>query len=472
MKILFVASEASTLAEVGGLAEVIGSLPKALIGLGHDVRVMIPRYKSIEVNSLKLEKSDIKLSPFADNEVINLYSTLIKQKIPVYLIDNRTHFSTDEIYGGSELDKFLFFSRAVVDFLPAWDWQPQIVHCNDWHTSLVPMWLKTQNIKCSSILTIHNLAYQGWFDNEFMLKHRIDKYWQGIQSKSPLPLLNFLCQGILNADLITAVSENYSKEILTPELGEGLENYLKYREQDLFGIVNGIDYEVYNPANDRYLAKKYSPGDIIGKKQNKKALQKRAGLPVKNSPLIGLVQRLEEQKGIDILDSAIHELVRETDLQISILGKGRESYEKSLMEIANEYPDRVAVSTAYDDGLAHMIYSGSDMFLMPSKFEPCGLGQLIAMKYGTIPVVRHTGGLVDTVPPFNEDLSDGNGFVFKDYSSAGLTGAVKNAINAYNKNPGWERAISRLMKNNFSWDESAKKYVKIYEKALIINKSL
>jgi starch synthase len=466
MKVLFVAAEAASLAEVGGLAEVVGSLPKSLMELGHDVRVIIPRYGFINTGGMKLEKENIQLSGFAGGEIVNIWSTLIKGKIPSYLLANQRYFDDFDVYGGPEMDKFLFFSKAIADLLPGMDWQPDIIHCHDWHTALAVMWIRKLNLPFKTVFTIHNLAYQGRLDWDFLNWHGLAGDWRSCADGAQPPM-NFLGQGIINADLLNTVSNNYAREILTPGLGEGLEDCLQFRKDSLYGITNGIDYEVYDPAADKFLSNKFSAADIGPKAANKAELQRRTNLPVNASvPLIGLVQRLEEQKGMDILDKAVYRLLAETDAQFVILGRGREWFESSLKKIAAERPDRVFVETAFDDYLAHLIYAGSDMFLMPSKFEPCGLGQMIAMRYGTIPLVRHTGGLVDTVPQLSEDMTEGNGFVFHNYSADALADAAILALDAFKKKAAWTEAASRIMRLDFSWKVSAGKYAELYGRLL------
>ncbi len=377
-----------------------------------------------------------------------------------------THFGDKEIYGQNDLERFLFFSRAVFAILSKLDWHPEIVHCHDWHTALVIMWLKKSYYSCPSIFTIHNLAYQGTFDQAFLVKSRLEKDWQEYPPQAPKPPFNFMSQGILCADLVTTVSEAYAREIVTPEYGVGLDPLLRYREKDLLGIINGIDYEEYNPKTDPYIQDNYDSLTLERRVSNKLTLQKRANLPQDAEiPLIGVVQRLDEQKGLDILEKAAGPILKETKAQLVILGKGREYYEKILRQIAAKYPHQVALFITFDDPLAHLIYAGCDMFLMPSRFEPCGLGQLISMRYGALPIVRHTGGLADTVPEVTPNLEKGNGFVFQDYTPEALIGAVRKAIAAYANKEAWHQAMQRVMSLDFSWRDSAKKYEAIYQQA-------
>lgn len=469
MRILFVASEAVPLAKVGGLADVIGSLPRALIGLGHDVRVVIPKYGSINERqySLTTVKNKFEIAMMTKTEPAILKQTILKGKLPVYMIENNQYFGGEGVYGQNDLERFLFFPRAVFELLPQLDWQPEIIHCHDWHTALAVMWLNKARYPCTTVFTIHNLAYQGAFDKAFLVKSSLKKEWDDYPVGAPNPSLNFMSQGILWADLVTTVSETYAKEILTPEYGEGLDSLLRYRQKDLLGIVNGIDNEEYNPETDPYIEANYSSFNVDKKILNKLALQKRANLPQDiEIPLIGIVQRLDEQKGLDILEKAADTILQETKAQLVILGKGRDYYEGMLRRMAAKYPQQVALFIAFDNPLAHLIYAGCDMFLMPSRFEPCGLGQLIAMRYGALPIVRHTGGLVDTVAELTPDLGKGSGFVFKDYTSEALIAAVKKGVEDFRNKKAWCQAMQRVMGIDFSWRVSAMKYEAAYRRAI------
>lgn len=469
MRVLFVASEATPFAKVGGLADVVGSLPKALTGLGHDVRVIIPKYGIIDVSRYPATpvKDNFRIPIMAKMERATLKFTTREDKVPLYMIENRRYFGGKEVYSENDLERFLFFSRAVSEILPRLDWQPEIVHCHDWHASLVVMWLKKAGYPYAKVFTIHNLAYQGAFDEAFLALSNLKEQWEDYPLDAPKPPLNFMSQGILWADLVTTVSVTYAKEIVTPEYGEGLDPLLRYRQKELLGIANGIDYAEYNPATDLHIPADYDSSTLERRITNKLALQRKANLPEDaETPLIGMVQRLDEQKGFDILEKAAESILKETKAQLVILGRGREHYENMLRQIASRYPQQVALFIAFDNPLAHLIYAGCDMFLMPSRFEPCGLGQLIAMRYGSLPIVRHTGGLVDTVPEFTPDLSKGSGFVFRDYTPEALIAAVKKAVDAFGNKRGWHQAMQRVMRLDFSWQASAKKYEAAYQKVL------
>lgn len=469
MRVLFVASEAAPLAKVGGLADVIGSLPEALTELGHDVRLLIPKYGSIELSQyLVMPAGDnFKISVMGKKEPATLKVTTVKDKVPVYMVENNKYFGGKEIYGKNDIERFLFFSRAVFEILPQLNWQPEIVHCHDWHTALIPLWQKKTGSPYASLFTIHNLAYQGPFDEAFLITSGLKKHWEDYPPGTPKLPLNFMSQGILWADLVTTVSETYAKEIVTTEYGEGLNPLLSYRQKDLYGIINGIDYAEYNPATDPYIAANYDSSTLERRVVNKLALQKRANLPQEaETPLIGMVQRLDEQKGFDILEKAIDPILKEAKVQMVILGRGREYYEKMLRQIAAHHPQQVALFVMFDNPLAHLIYAGCDMFLMPSRFEPCGLGQLISMRYGALPIVRHTGGLVDTVSDLSPNLDKGSGFVFQAYTSKALITAVRRAIAAFGNKEDWRKAVRRVMGLDFSWQASAKKYENIYRQAI------
>ena len=465
MKILFVASEAFPLAKVGGLADVTSSLAIALQDLGHEPCLVLPRYGSIRIPDQDIPGKYIVVSFRGHYEQAALKMTRLKKKIPVYLVENDDYFGTEEIYTKDELKRFLFLSLSIPAIISQLNLHPDVIHCHDWHTALVPLWLKKAKVKLPCIFTIHNLAYQGYFDQQFFLDSGLSSVWQEyIPASAPKPSLNFMSSGILLADIVTTVSPTYASEILTSQYGEGLEQLLNYRRNELHGIVNGIDCDEYNPATDRYLERNYDSTTIERRADNKLALQKKSGLPQDlDIPLIGMVSRLEEQKGIDLLLQAIDQFIVETKAQLVILGQGREHYHKLLAEAALKYPQRLSVFIANDERLARLIYGGSDIFLMPSRFEPCGLGQLIAMRYGAIPVVRHTGGLADTVKDVAE--KDGNGFVFQNYDVPEMMGAIKRAEESFYHRDEWQSLMRRNMKLDFSWKASARKYEEIYLRA-------
>jgi len=465
MKILFIASESFPLAKVGGLADVTSSLAIALQDSGHEPCLILPKYGSIKNHVQDVRKGNFVVSFRGHYEQVALKMTRLKKRIPVYLLENDKYFGTEEIYTQDELNRFLFFSLSIPAIIAQLDLHPDIIHCHDWHTALVPLWLKKAKMEPPSIFTIHNLAYQGSFDQQFFLDSGLSSVWQEyIPTGSPKPPPNFMSQGILLADIVTTVSPSYASEILTPQYGEGLEQLLNYRRNELYGIVNGIDYDEYDPATDPYLQRNYDSTTIERRVENKLALQRKSGLPQNSDiPLFGMVSRLEEQKGIDLLLQAIDQFIVETRAQLAILGQGREHYHKLLAEAALKYPHRLSVFIANDERLARLIYGGCDIFLMPSRFEPCGLGQLITMRYGAIPVVRHTGGLADTVKDVAE--GNGNGFVFQNYSVLEILEAIKRAEESFYHQAEWQNLMIHNMKLDFSWKASARKYEEIYLRA-------
>lgn len=470
LRILFAAAEVSPLAKVGGLADVVGSLPKALTSLGHQVRVVMPGYGLIDEQAHPTSPvgKGFTVTAMRQQETVTLKATTLNGHLPVYLVENKTYFSRPVVYGeDNDLERFLFFCRAVLALPEQLGWQPDIIHCHDWHTALVPMWARFGHLPATTVFTIHNLAYQGAFDYPFMVYSGLREDYLRSQGQTPSLPLNMMALGILHADVVTTVSQNYAREILTPEYGEGLDTLLRHRQDRLFGIVNGLDYSEFNPTTDTHLPANYDSSTLKGKAINKAALQQRVGLPqAPDIPLVGMVSRLDEQKGFDLLEKAIGPILEETPVQMVVLGRGREIYHQLMSQVASRYPSRVAVVIAFDNPLAHLIYAGADLFLMPSRFEPCGLGQLIAMRYGTIPIVRRTGGLAETVADLSADLAEGRGIVFDAYEAPALVAAVKRAAAAFSQRRAWKQLVARAMGLDFSWEASARKYVEVYEKAI------
>jgi starch synthase len=476
LKVLFACAEVSPLAKVGGLADVAGALPKALVSRGHDVRLVMPGYSLIDRGKHPLSPvlNHFSVPLMGRQEPAALSQVTLPRGVLVYLVENQKYFHRPRVYGEpDDLERFLFFSHAVLELPQQLQWQPDIVHCHDWHTGAVLCRLKTARQDdpsfdlCATIFTIHNLAYQGWFDSSFAAAAGLHPCLSVPQKPLQPYLSRMLGLGIFYADIVSTVSPSYAREILTPEYGEGLEPLLRHRENRLYGILNGIDYEEFNPATDPFLAANYDLSTTERKKINKTELQKRAGLPVDPFiPLLGMVGRLDEQKGLDILTAALPALLTQEEVQFVLLGTGREHYHRLLQEIAAQFPTKAAVFITFDLGLAQLIYAGSDLFLMPSRFEPCGLGQLIALRYGTIPVVRHTGGLADTVEDCDPALTRGNGFVFTPYQAEALLEAIERALAAFRKKDDWSRLVRRAMEQDFSWEVSARKYEALYYEAV------
>lgn len=468
MKILFASAEAYPLAKVGGLGDVAGSLPKALRALGHDVRIIMPRYGTIQGPHEEVARFPVQVGSVRDEA--GLQTTRIGE-VPVYLIDKPDLYDRPKVYEYPDDGKrFGFFCKAILDSLPAADFWPDVIHVNDWHSALVPAFLRSMSDQdprfrpSGTVLTIHNLLHQGLFPRDLF-------DWLGLPGDLWSPegaefygQLNFMKTGIVCADFVNTVSPTYAKEIQTAEFGEGLDGLLRSRASKLSGILNGIDYDIWNPAKDPFLAQKYSKSTAEKKRANKAALQKEAGLATDaNAPLIGYVSRVTGQKGFDILIDALPDIL-DLGIQFVLLGTGEKKFEDPLSKLAQTRKDLI-VWLKYDEALAHRIYSGSDFFLMPSKFEPCGLGQMISLRYGTIPIVRSTGGLADTVVDVMESPSKGNGFAFRDYTRAALLETVQRAVRFYQARRGWKSVVQRAMSANLSWKASARQYVALYEKA-------
>lgn len=468
-KVLFVASECTPIAKVGGLGDIIGSLPRVLKKSGPDVRVAMPKYGVIDDKKYpsRLIASGIKI----DEEKINVYRAhLPKSKVIVYLLENKRFFSENDVYfertafvnSFKEIKRFLFFSKAVLEIFSAINWSPEIIHCHDWHSAIVPLLLKLKikNKRLKTLLTIHNLANQGKWEAREILNFLNLKgnETESLKIKNGEGNLNILEQGILNVDILNTVSKTYKKEILTKEYGEGLENSLFKRKKSLHGILNGLDVEKFDPKTDPNIKVNYSQKSPDKKIRNKLELQKIVGFSrSKNTPFLGFINRLTPQKGVDLIIEIIPELVK-MDFQLIILGVGLKFYEEKLFRLAKKYPQNISTQIKFDPILAQKIYTGSDIFLMPSKFEPCGLGQMIAMRYGTIPIVRKTGGLVDTI----KDKK--TGFLFEKYESDALLKIIKFAAEYYKNKSAWRELTKRAMNQDFSWRRPAREYLKLYKK--------
>ncbi|MDI6591616.1 MAG: glycogen/starch synthase [Patescibacteria group bacterium] len=473
VKVLFAASECMPYAKVGGLADVVGSLPKALKEMGIDVRICLPKYQTIDLKETNTEAKfelvakGIKIG----DEKINIYQGLLqKSEVILYLLDNERYFGENGIYFGKTeffgsfkgIQRFLFFSKAILEIFPYLDWWPQIIHCHDWHTAIISLLLKIRKQNIRTLLTIHNLSNQGkWAAQDiFNFLNLKGNEIETLKIRDKGGDFNILQQGILNADMINTVSPTYAKEILTKEYGEGLEADLNRRKKDLFGILNGIDTQIFNPATDPNLKVNYSQKDFEKRKINKADLQKILNLPPKPEiPLASFISRLVKQKGLDLIEKIIPELVK-LHLQIVFLGVGEKKYEKMLSFFAKKYPESISANLKFDSVLAQKIYAGSDIFLIPSLFEPCGLIQMLAQRYGAIPIARKTGGLADTI----EDKK--TGFLFKKYSPEAFLKKIKEALVVFSKRKDRGRMVKKAMRKDFSWKKSAKKYIKLYYRLL------
>lgn len=480
LKILFASSEVHPFAKTGGLADVSGSLPPALASLGHQVAVVTPLYRSTREGKHELKLHDkILRVPYKGQPLeTKVFLASMGAEIPVYFIQRDEFFDRGGLYGtpdGDYIDnpeRFIFFSRSVLEWGKLIGYQPDIVHCHDWQTSLVPVYLKTvygnesHFKKARSVFTIHNLAYQGVFPEETLSVSGLSPELFSIMGLEYYGKMNFMKGGILFADKITTVSERYAQEIQTTEFGYGLDGVLRDRSTDVFGILNGIDYTSWNPKTDPHIAANYDVKELSGKQQCKEELIKIFDLQgTDKSPVIGMISRLADQKGFDILAEAMENLLK-LDICLVILGTGDAKYEKQYAALGEKHPGRLGVKIAFDNALAHKIEAGSDMFLMPSRYEPCGLNQMYSLKYGTVPIVRATGGLDDTIKEFDPETGKGNGFKFSAYSSAELIKAVKRARYLYRNKLLWAKLVKNAVKEDFSWQKSARKYEEVYRKAL------
>ncbi|HVM32952.1 MAG TPA: glycogen synthase GlgA [bacterium] len=479
LKILFVASEVEPFAKTGGLADVVGSLPSALMKLGCEVAVVLPKYKAISREKYKLQVEIKGMQvPMGMGEVdANILSTRLGNSHgTVYLIEADRYFDRDGFYGTPEGDyhdnaeRFAFFSRAVLEMLKSLQWYPDILHLNDWQTGLVAPYLETiyraqphfEHMR--SLFTIHNMAYQGIFPKYVLPMTGLS--WDEFKADKLefYDQINYLKAGLIYSTALNTVSPTYAKEIQTDEFGYGLQGVLRDRSSSLFGILNGLDYGEWNPATDKELPALYTPKNLEHKLNAKRQLLKETGLRFdEKTPVIGLVSRLVDQKGLDLIAGIVNEMLA-GDAQFVIQGLGDPRYHVLFQEMRNQFPDKISLNLKYDNRLAKLIYAGSDLFLMPSRFEPCGLGQLIAMKYGTVPVVRKTGGLADTVENLSLDGKKGTGFVFEDYRTEELLATVRRALEAFGQPKLWKGLVQRAMARDFSWDASAQQYLDLYRR--------
>ncbi len=470
MRVMFAASEAMPLVKTGGLADVIGALPKALANRGVDVTVVLPKYGEIPkaITDAVVTIAVIEVQLGWRRQYCGIQEVTV-EGIRYLLIDNEFYFKRGYLYGyGDEAERFAFFSFAVLEMLGKLEQLPDIIHCHDWQTGLIPFLLRTryayhpgyQHIR--TVFTIHNLQYQGVYSRELLqdllatgddsfTEDSLDFYGAGSCMKA----------GLRFADKLSTVSNTYAHEIQTPEYGEKLDGVIRQRSHDLWGIVNGIDTEVYDPMNDPHIAVPYRNSQAK-KRQNKTALQQELGLPIDETiPMIGIVSRLTGQKGFDLIGEAMPELMKE-NIQLVILGSGEPGIEANLREALLKYRNKIALWFGFNEGLARRVYAASDMYLMPSRFEPCGLSQLIALRYRTVPIVRETGGLRDTVEPYNEYTGTGTGFTFGPATTHDLLYTVRRALAFYEKEEHWTRVVANGAKKDYGWESSARLYYKLY----------
>jgi len=459
VKIAFVASEVVPFAKTGGLADVVGALPLALEDCGHEVIIVMPKYKCITDSKFKIKRVSA-----------DILSIVVGEKTKVYFIEQDSYFNRDGLYveRGSDykdnLERFAFFSRRALDLLKEINFTADILHLHDWQASLVAVYLKNLYVfqpfysKMKAILTIHNIGYQGIFARDQFSKLGLSWDLFNVEGLEFYNQINLLKGGIIFSDFINTVSPTYAMEIRDKEFGFGLEGLLNVRKDSLSGILNGLDYSIWDPDMDKFIVHNYSLVNPGSKAYNKVELQKICGLPVNNNlPVLGIVSRLVEQKGFDILTEGLDEICKMGG-QLVILGTGDLKYHQILEKMVKKYPNIISLNLKFDDCLAHKIYAGSDIFLMPSSYEPCGLGQLISLRYGTLPLVFKTGGLADTI-------NKHNGFVFSKYTKISLLKCIKQALVTFKDKLNWNVLIKNAMECNFSWEASAKRYSHLYVKA-------
>jgi starch synthase len=478
LDIITIASEMVPFAKTGGLADVSGSLAKKYRQLGHNSYAILPAYKDIGKGKAVSTGISLDIQIGQNTEKANILKSEVVPGVTTYLIDHPYFSLRNGLYGSSDGDfpdnaaRFILFSKASLELIISLGLAPDIIHCHDWQTGLIPAYLRNGYIghsnftKTKSVFTIHNLAYQGLFPPETMLAAGLPWSFFHIDGLEFYGKMNFLKGGLTFSDHITTVSPTYAKEILTPEFGCGLHGLLTVLQHKLTGIINGIDYTEWDPKTDNILPIKYQATEIEGKQTAKRLLCKRLSLPYQpDRPMMGIVSRLAAQKGLDIISEALPRFF-ELDLGLAVLGTGDIAYHDMLSAKQVEYRERFGLKLDFDNELAHLIYAGSDIFLMPSRYEPCGLGQMIALRYGSIPVVRNTGGLADTIFDLNHDSAKGNGFVFSEYSSSAFLDALTRALESYHDRDKWHKLISNAMSYDYSWESSADKYLELFFKLL------
>ncbi len=481
LKVLFATPEAVPFAKTGGLADVAGALPKSLQALGCEIKMVMPFYRKVKSAGLPVQSlgQEVEVSLKDEKIKADIYLGHLTQNIPVYFIGREELFDRENLYGTARGDyfdnaeRFIFFSKAVLNLCRSLGFSPDVIHHHEWQTGLIPAYLRSlyQNdplfLSSATVFTIHNIAYQGLFRKEKFGLTGLPEEMYSPEGVEFWERINFMKAGIVYADVINTVSKKYSEEIQTPEYGYGLEGILKKRKESLYGIINGVDYEDWDPSHDAHLAARYDAKDASGKKQCKKDLLKEFHLPssLEEVPLLGMISRLADQKGFDLLMEISEELFA-LNIGFVLLGTGEQKYHDLLTQVARKYPQKAGIRIAYDDRLAHKIEAGADFFLMPSKYEPCGLNQIYSLKYGTIPVVRATGGLDDTIIPYDPAAKKGNGFRFTRYDAKEFLSVIKTAISYYDQPVHWRQLLRNAMAADFSWRKSAEAYLELYQEAM------
>jgi len=481
LQVLFATPEAVPFAKTGGLADVAGALPKSLRELGCEIKLIMPYYRMVKDSGLPHQSlaEEIEVPLGYEKLKADIYQGRLNQDIPVYFIGREEFFDRPHLYGTAKGDyfdnaeRFIFFSKAVLLFCQLMGFSPDIIHHHEWQTGLIPAYLKSvyRNdpllSRTAAVFTIHNIAYQGLFKKEKFWVTDLPAEMYNPEGIEFWERINFMKAGIVYADAINTVSKKYSEEIQTVEYGYGLEGILRKRRSRLYGILNGVDYKEWDPADDPHLIARYDLNDLHGKKECKKDLLKEFHLPstLGNAPLLGMISRLADQKGFDLLVEILEELFT-LDIGFVLLGTGDQKYHDLFTQIAHKYHQKAGIRIAYDDKLAHKIEAGADFFLMPSRYEPCGLNQIYSLKYGTIPIVRATGGLDDTITPYDPVSKKGNGFKFVRYEAKEFLNTIRGAIRIYSQPEHWKQLLRNAMTADFSWKRSAEAYLQLYRKAL------
>jgi starch synthase len=481
LKICLASSELTPLAKTGGLADVATALSVFLDGQGHDIRVLLPLYSTIDTSDIQITPveflQDLKMQIGPHQVSYSIDSAVIPGKsLRIYLLRCPELYNRPGIYrsGSDEHLRFILLSRAAIEMCQHMAFAPDIFHCHDWHTALIPMYLRTQYAwdklfaGTKSVLTIHNIGYQGVFPANILPDTGMSDMQDKLhQEDLELGRINFLKSGVLYADALTTVSPTYAKEILSPDYGMGLEDLLQQRRESLVGILNGVDYDEWNPETDPLISHHYSSSKLAGKKKNKMALAKEMGLDIDaETPLIGIVTRLTYQKGIELIQKVVPDLLQKRKFALAVLGSGEPRYEQFFGWLENQHRDRVCFYRGFNNKLAHLIEAGSDIFLMPSRFEPCGLNQMYSLRYGTVPIVRNTGGLADSVQLFEPSKGKGTGIIFNDFNSIAMKWALNTALDTFQDQKAWRKMMRNGMAMDYSWERQGQVYVDLFRKLI------